>query len=84
MTYHVEILRRAAKSLAKLPPRDYERVRDAIRMLASDPRPSGCKKLSGRDGWRLRVGRCRVIYDVHDSVRVVTVVDVGHRKDIYG
>ncbi len=83
MSYRVEILRRAAKSLAKLPGRDYERVRDAIRALESEPRPPGCKKLVGRDGWRVRVGRYRVIYEIADVIRVVTVLDVGHRKDIY-
>ena len=83
MSYRVEILRRAVKALGKLPARDYERVRDAIRALADEPRPAGCKKLTGRDGWRIRVGRYRVIYEVADTVRIVTVLDVGHRKDIY-
>ncbi|MEM1042467.1 MAG: type II toxin-antitoxin system RelE/ParE family toxin [Bacteroidota bacterium] len=83
MSYRVEILRRAAKSLAKLPERDYERVRDAVRALGTDPRPPGCKKLVGREGWRIRIGRYRVIYEIADVVRVVTVLDVGHRKDIY-
>lgn len=83
MSYRIEILRRAAKALSKLPGREYERVRDAIRALGSDPRPPGCKKLVGRDGWRIRVDRYRVIYEVEDAVRVVTVLDVGHRKDVY-
>lgn len=55
MSYRVEILRRAAKALAKLPQREYERTRDAIRALAHDPRPPASKKLTGRDGYRLRV-----------------------------
>ncbi len=84
MSYRVEIFRAAAKALAKLPERDYERVRDAIGALGVDPRPAGCKKLVGRDGWRIREGRYRVIYEIADAVRVVTVLDVGHRKDIYG
>ena len=83
MSYRVEILRRAAKALATLPRKDYERVRDAIRDLATEPRPHGCKKLVGREGWRLRVGRYRVIYEIEDAVLVVTVLEVGHRKDIY-
>ncbi|MEM1093275.1 MAG: type II toxin-antitoxin system RelE/ParE family toxin [Bacteroidota bacterium] len=83
MNYRIEILRRAAKALSKLQKQDYERVRDAIRDLGITPRPAGCKKLVGRDGWRIKVGRYRVIYDIEDAVRVLTVVDVGHRKDIY-
>ena len=83
MTYRVEILRRAAKSLGKLPSPDYERVRDGIRALGPDPRPPGGKKLVGREGWRIRVGRSRVIYEIADTVRIVTVVDIGHRRDIH-
>ena len=84
MSYRITVLRRAAKSLSKLPAKDYARTRDAIRALGEEPRPAGCKKLVGRDGWRVRVGRYRVIYEVDDDVRVVAVLDVGHRKDVYG
>ncbi|CAN5637532.1 type II toxin-antitoxin system RelE/ParE family toxin [soil metagenome] len=83
MSYRVEIIRRAAKDLSKLPSPEYERVRDAIQSLGLDPRPPGCKKLIGREGWRIRVGRYRVIYEIGDAVRVVTIIDVGHRKDVY-
>lgn len=83
MSYRVEILPRAAKALKKLPDREYRRVRDAIRALGVEPRPSGCIKLVGRDGWRIRVGNYRVIYNIEDTICVVTVIDAGHRKDIY-
>jgi mRNA interferase RelE/StbE len=83
VSYQVQILRRAQKELARLPKQEYERVRDAISALGDDPRPSGCKKLTAREGWRIRVGQCRVIYEIEDVVRVVTVLDVGHRRDVY-
>jgi mRNA interferase RelE/StbE len=51
--------------------------------LANDPRPAGCKKLKGRDGYRIRVGDYRIIYQIIDHVLVVEVVALGHRKDIY-
>ncbi len=50
MSYELLILRRAQKELSVLPKADYERVRDAIAALAENPRPSGCKKLIGREG----------------------------------
>ncbi len=53
MSYEVLILRRAQKELAKLPKADYERVRDAVVALAENPRPTGYKKLVGREGWRI-------------------------------
>ena len=83
MAYAVFILRRAQRELSKLPNVDYERVRDAIRDLEDNPRPPGCQRLTGREGWRIRVGMYRVIYDVDDALAAVTVLNVGHRRDVY-
>jgi mRNA interferase RelE/StbE len=83
MTYQVVILRSAQKSLARLPKTAYERVRDATRALATDPRPSGSKKLVDRNGWRIRAGDYRVIYEIDDSNRLVTILHIGHRSDAY-
>ena len=83
MIYRLSILRRAQKELAQLPSSTYERLRDAIRSLGEEPRPSGCRKLSGREGWRIRVGDFRVIYEIDDPQQLVTVMDIGHRRDIY-
>ena len=83
MTYAVSILRRAQKELADLPHDAYTRARDAIRELGVNPRPPGCAKLAGRDGWRIRVGNFRIIYETDDKSRTVTVLHVGHRRDVY-
>lgn len=83
MTYQLSILRRAQKALAELPTGDYERVRDAIAGLAGNPRPTGCKKLVGRNGWRLRQGDYRIIYEVDDARHQIVILDVGHRRDVY-
>jgi mRNA interferase RelE/StbE len=83
MSYSISILRRAQKSLSKLPVSDYERIRDAIRSLATTPRPEGCRKLTARTGWRIRIGVYRVIYTIDDSQKLITVLDIGHRRDIY-
>jgi mRNA interferase RelE/StbE len=48
-----------------------------------DPRPSGTKKLTGRDAWRIHVGDYRVIYEIHAGRLLILVVDLGHRRDIY-
>ena len=83
MSYQVLILRRAQKALAGLPKEDYERVRDTVATLAENPRPTGSKKLVGRNGWRVRQGDYRVIYEVDDGNQQVTVLDIGHRRDTY-
>jgi len=55
MTYAVEILRAAQKQLAKIDRQAQTRVINSIRALADNPRPPGCKKLSGRPARRIRV-----------------------------
>ncbi len=83
MTYKISILRKAQKQLAKIPTSDYKKIKQAILDLAKDPRPSGSKKLKGRQGWRIRQGNYRVIYEIQDDQLVIIVLDIGHRKDIY-
>jgi len=83
MNYEVLTLRRAQKHLADLPSREYDRLKVAIFALGDNPRPHNSLKLSGRPGWRLRIGDYRVIYEIDDSSRTVTILDVGNRRDIY-
>jgi mRNA interferase RelE/StbE len=60
------------------------RLVGAMRALAENPRPPGCKKLRGGENlWRIRVGDFRVIYEIHDDVLVIVVVSVGNRRDVY-
>ena len=54
-----------------------------IEKLSDNPRPAGCKKLSGRSGYRIRVGNYRIIYTIEDYQLTVTVIAVGHRKNVY-
>jgi mRNA interferase RelE/StbE len=55
-----------------------------MRALGTDPRPPGAKPLKGHRPWlRVRVGDYRIIYDVDDAARVVTVAVVGHRREVY-
>ena len=60
------------------------RLIERINSLASLPRPSGSEKLAGRRNlFRIRQGSYRVIYCVDDQLRVVDIVKVGHRRDVY-
>ncbi len=83
MSYALAIFPSAQRELGSLPPEVSRRVRAAIVDLAHEPRPPGCRKLTGREGWRLRVGDYRILYDVDDGTQTVTVVHIGHRRDVY-
>ena len=83
MNYSIEILRIAQKQLAKTGRIHQQRIINAIRSLALNPRPSGCEKLSSRPAWRIRIGPYRVIYEIHDTQLLVLVVTIGDRKDAY-
>ena len=83
MSYEVLTTGNVEKAIARLPGDAYPRMNDAIDALADDPRPPGCEKLSGREGYRIRVGEWRAIYRVDDQQRRVEVVRVAHRRDVY-
>jgi mRNA interferase RelE/StbE len=63
--------------------KDRQRVVGRIQDLANDPRPPGCEKLSGEEKYRVRQGDYRMAYGVDDKKSMVTVVKVGHRREIY-
>jgi mRNA interferase RelE/StbE len=82
--YRVELARWAVKALTALPRGEQQRVRAAIDLLADNPRPPGCTKLTGEDdAYRVRVGVYRIVYEVLDNRLLVHVVRVGHRRDVY-
>lgn len=81
--YRVRIERRAQKALAKISEPQYTSIKKAILRLAKEPRPDGCKKLKGREGYRIRVGDYRIIYEILDKLLLIDVIDLGHRREIY-
>ena len=82
--YRVLLERAAEKSLRRLTADVHDRVLTAIQSLATNPRPPGCRKLAGSENdWRIRVGDCRVVYEIADAIRIVRVNRIGHRRDIY-
>lgn len=81
--YNVKLERKAIKKLAKIPSPYYSNLKTAILNLGHDPRPKGCKKLKGRDAFRIRVADYRVIYEIQDDFLLVQIINLGHRKDIY-
>jgi mRNA interferase RelE/StbE len=83
VTYLLLILPRAQREMKSLNARDLEKIKKAILALSDDPRPTNCQKLTGREGWRIRIGDYRVIYEIDDSNASITIMQVGHRREIY-
>ena len=81
--YKIKIKQSAKKELLKLPKRELQKVTNKILSLSENPRPSGVEKLSGDDKYRIRQGNYRIIYSIHDEQLIITVVKIGHRRDIY-
>jgi mRNA interferase RelE/StbE len=81
--YRIELRPAAIRGLKKVHPEDRERIQGAIALLGQDPRPPKAIALSGRPGYRVRVGDYRIIYTIQEDVLLVVVVNLGHRKDVY-
>jgi len=82
--YALRIKQSAQKELDALDDSLFARIDRKILALADDPRPAGCKKLSGfRDQWRIRIGDYRVLYLIEDAIVTVTVTRIAHRREAY-
>ena len=82
-SYKLLIKRSAAKELERLTLQDRRRISARIQALGADPRPPGGEKLSGEEKYRVRQGDYRVLYVIDDGAQTVTVVSIGHRRDVY-
>jgi mRNA interferase RelE/StbE len=90
--YSVRILRRAIKDITDLPkgyarlvgePKYGQRLAPAPTLQRENPRPPGAKKLRGTTDYSLRVGVYRILYDIDDGARIVTIYRVKHRREAY-
>ena len=83
-SYKLEFKPSAERELTKLPRPIIPRIVKAIDALLENPFPRHGEKLSGSDNaYRIRIGEYRVIYTVERSALVVTVIRVGHRREVY-
>jgi mRNA interferase RelE/StbE len=83
LNYEVLIVPSVEKEMDKLADLIHGRISSKILTLENNPRPRGYKKLSGREEYRIRAGDYRVLYAVNDKDHIVTILAVGHRRDVY-
>ena len=81
--HRIELRRRPQHGLDRLSKSDFQAVIKAIKELALTPRPRGVEKVKSAGLWRIRQGDYRIIYGIDDNQQLVTVVRIGHRKEVY-
>jgi mRNA interferase RelE/StbE len=82
--YEVFIKPSAAKELEEVgKKKDRQRIVAHIQELTENPHPTGSQKLSGADKYRIRCGNYRIVYSINDDERLVQVVKIGHRREVY-
>ena len=81
--YQVEVKPRALKALKKLDVVDQKRIYAALLLLSENPFPPLVKKLNSRPGFRITVGKLRIIYEVDGKRLIITVIDLGPRREVY-
>ena len=81
--YNLKIERSAQKKLFKIPSTNNTKIKKSILELQYDPFPNKCKKLKGREAFRIRVSDYRVIYEIKNEQLLIIVIEIGHRKNVY-
>ncbi|MDZ7786783.1 MAG: type II toxin-antitoxin system RelE/ParE family toxin [Halofilum sp. (in: g-proteobacteria)] len=82
-SYKLVFRKSVSKDLRPIPNKDVARILQRIEALQENPRPADSEKLSGQERYRIRQGVYRIIYEITDQLLIVTVVKIGHRKDVY-
>ena len=82
--YEVYLERSAENDLKRLPTSIFHRIIPQIKTLGENPRPSGCRKITGsKNDWRIRIGDYRIIYEIDEKAKAVRIMRVRHRREVY-
>jgi mRNA interferase RelE/StbE len=81
--YKIEFKKSAAKELYAIPRKDIYKIINRIKLLSVNPRPQDIIKLTNREDYRIRVGNYRIIYTLTDNILIITIIKIGHRKEVY-
>ena len=84
--YSIEISRIAEKEITKVFKSNkklYQRIISAIEALAENPEAGKALKNVLKGYYSYRVGAYRIIYTILRKKLIITVIDVGHRREVY-
>lgn len=79
----IDFVKSAEKELGKLDKRLSKRLLEKIQKLSNDPYGQDSQKLAGGKGYRIRLGDYRIVYIIDKSNKLVTIIKIGHRREIY-
>jgi mRNA interferase RelE/StbE len=83
LSYKAVIERKAEKEASGIPPNLRNHIDKAILSLSQNPRPHGCKKLTDKEGYRIRVGDYRILYTIDDKSKIVVIYRIKIRGEAY-
>lgn len=84
MVYKIVYKSKVKKELRKINKKDLRIIIAKIELLKANPFPTGYTKLKGSASlYRIRHSDYRIIYEVNDGILIVTIVQVGHRREVY-
>ncbi len=81
--YKVELRRSVQKSLEKIQTQERLKIISALLETEQNPRPRGIEKIRGVELWRIREGDYRIVFSIDDNEKMITIVRIGNRRDIY-
>jgi len=83
MNYTVLLKRSAEKELERLDLKTHDKIIKQLLALKQNPLTKGVKKLQGREGYRMRIGDYRILYEIDETEKEIEVFSVAHRKEVY-
>jgi len=85
--YTLHFLSSAKKEFKKLDNVNQKHIKEKLILLVEDPETlkNNIKALKGeyKGLFRLRVNQYRVIFQIKESELIITIIRIGHRKEIY-
>ena len=82
--YEIRIKKSAEKDLDALDDKTYIRIDRDIQRLINTPFPKGVKKLrGGGNRYRIREGAYRMLYEIDQKNKIITIYRIKLRKTAY-
>ena len=82
-SYKIHLSESVHKDFRQIPQKDINKILARIDSLAIEQRPYGCKQLAGQENYQVRQVNYRIIYSIRDTILIILILKIGHRKDIY-